>query len=138
MSQTGSPQGHDREIEGRSPLRRRLRRPGTNDHDVDSPLGLGRWHSAHLRANNEPHVEGRLEREASTPPGHDVHGPAGMRPESELRAIHPELAAGNLAHLLVHTPQLEFAHLEAHGRAAVAASARLMKHDGAVRAYQLF
>src|SRR5882757_8047783 len=98
---------------------------------------LGRWHRAHLRANDEPHIERRLEREASAPPRHDVHGPAGVRPESELSSIHPELAAGNLADLLVHAPQLEFAHLKAHGSAAVAASARLMEHDGAVCAYQL-
>src|SRR6202790_2490181 len=93
---------------------------------------------AHLRADDEPHVEGRLEREAAAPPGYDIHGPAGVRPEFELRAIHPELAAGDLADSLVHAPQLEFADLEAHGGAAVAASARLMEHDGAVGAYQLF
>src|ERR1700722_13208865 len=60
-----------------------------------------------------------------------------MCPKLELRPIHPELAAGNLADLLVHAPQLEFAYLEAHRRAAVAAPARLMKHDGAVGADQL-
>jgi hypothetical protein len=60
-----------------------------------------------------------------------------MRPEPELRAIHPELAAGNFADFFVHASQFELAHLEAHGRTAVATPARLMKHDGAVSAYQL-
>ena len=61
-----------------------------------------------------------------------------MCPSLELLAVHPELAAGNLAHLLVDSPQLELPNLKTHGGAAVAAAPGLMEHDGPVLALQFF
>src|SRR5580692_5760032 len=61
-----------------------------------------------------------------------------MRPEAKLRPVHPELAAHDFTHLLIHAAQFEFTHLETHGRASVAATARQMEHDGPMVPYQLF
>jgi len=60
-----------------------------------------------------------------------------MRPAPVLLAVHPELAARDLAHLDINASQLEFAHGKTHRGAAIAAAPRLMKHQRAVFALQL-
>ena len=89
-------------------------------------------HGTQFGANQEAPVERRFEREtrrrapAPRPPS------TGVRPAFVLLPIHPELAASDLTHLLVHAAEFELAHLKAHGRAAVAAPSRQMEHDRSV------
>src|SRR5262249_33241049 len=58
-----------------------------------------------------------------------VHRPARVLPQLELLAVHPELAARNLADFLVDAAELEFTDWKAHGGAAIAAAPRLMEHE---------
>src|SRR5438552_1548898 len=92
---------------------------------------------AQLRSDQKALIERGLQGEARAPPRNHIHGPMRMRPAVELLAIHPKLAARDLAHFLVHGAQLELADLKAHGRAAVAAASRLMEHDGPILRLQL-
>src|ERR1700722_12357789 len=97
----------------------------------------GGLYGAQLRADQEAPVERRFERKAGAASRDHVHGPAGMRPALVLLAIHPELAARDLADFHVDSAELEFADLEAHGGAAIAAPPRLLKHDRSMRRLQL-
>jgi hypothetical protein len=60
-----------------------------------------------------------------------------MCPELELLSVHPKLTPGDFPHLFVDAAQFELSHLKAHGCTAVAATAGLVKHDGAVGFLQL-
>src|SRR5208282_490591 len=117
----------------RTAARARARRSFTGTSRTRS-----RRYGAHLRADDETPVERCFERETTAPSRHHVHGPARMGPEKELCASHPELAAGDFADLFIHPAQFEFADLEAHRSAPVAAASGEMKHDGSVSPFQFF
>src|SRR5208282_1555386 len=76
--------------------------------------------------------------EAGAAPGHDVDDELGVAPIFELRRPDVEGTAGDLAepHVLAADPEL--AGRVAHRRRAVAAAARLMEHQRAMLASELF
>ena len=83
-------------------------------------------------AGQEPDAFGCFHRKSGAAPGHDVEREVGVLPQLVLIATHVEARAVDLADLDVARAELELALDIAHRRAAIAAAARLMKHQRAV------
>ena len=93
------------------------RTPCPADGPASGPAAFSSLTGLAQTAHSEERIRKRLLSGASSEklaprPGTTSTSPLRVRPALELLAVHPELAAGDLADLLVDAAQLEFAHLE--------------------------
>src|SRR6476469_4766272 len=89
------------------------------------------------RAREEAHTLRRLDAETASAPRHHIDRELRVLPVLELLAPDVERHIGNGAEIHVALPNPKLASRKAHWRAPVAASARLMKHEGPMEQREL-